>query len=106
MEKQNYYGSIPAADEETALIARVENDMSHTDEETELYVAQRPPKYGKGLLMTLVAVAVFAVLAFSNVSPVSAMAKSSGDGGGAGAPPFDWKEYGHNIKAFWADQKA
>ena len=105
MTKQNGYGSIPeATDEETALMVRsggvVENEGD------ELY-AERKRYSGKGILMTLVAVAVFAVLAFSDVSPVSAMAKSSGGGGAApGAPPFDWKAYGANIKAFWADKKA
>ena len=104
MAKQNGYGSIPAADdEETALITR-EGGVINEDED--LYAAQPPRKNGKGILMTLVAVAVFAVLAFSDVSPVSAMAKSSGKGGAPGAPPFDWKAYGANIKKFWADQKA
>ena len=107
MTKQNGYGSIPeAADEETALMVRPGGVI---DNESEDLYAERPRKRysGKGILMTLVAVAVFAVLAFSDVSPVSAMAKSSGGGGAApGAPPFDWKAYGANIKAFWADQKA
>ncbi|KAL3895186.1 MAG: hypothetical protein SGARI_007521, partial [Bacillariaceae sp.] len=104
MTKQSGYGSIPAADEETALITR-KGGIIH--EEEEFSVTQQPKrKYGKGILMTLVAVAVFAVLAFSDVSPVNAMAKSSGGGGAApGAPPFDWKAYGANIKKFWADQK-
>ena len=103
MTKQEGYGSI-AADEETALIER---EGGVINEEEELYAApQRPRPRGKGLFMTLVAVAVFAVLAFSGASPVSAVAKSSGGGGAPGAPPFDWKAYGANIKKFWADQKA
>jgi hypothetical protein len=105
MQQQQQYGSInedALVDEETALVPRDEK-------EEDIYASPRSVsrKYGlKSLIVTVATVAAFAFLAFSGESPLQATASAKGDGGAGGAPMFDWKAYGANIKSFWADKKA
>mmetsp|Transcript_22168 Transcript_22168/g.35726 ORF Transcript_22168/g.35726 Transcript_22168/m.35726 type:complete len:177 (+) Transcript_22168:153-683(+) len=98
--KQEEYGSInedTLADEETALIAGKE------EKEEANVVSSHPKKYGSKSIIAFLAVAAAVVaLMYSGVSPFNASASA----GGAAPAPFDWKAYGHDIKAFWAKKKA
>jgi negative regulator of sigma E activity len=109
MTQNQFYGSVTVgADEETALIARNNNDSNNqtNDAEEDLYVPRSSwKKYGlKTILVTLAMVAACAVLAVSlGVSPLNTQAGAAA--GGPPAPAFDWKAWGADLKKFWADKK-